>query len=55
MAATLGYYDAADGRSPNVTNYLYQYTLNLNKHKSLSSSTLPVNANARLLAVDLIA
>ena len=55
MAATLGYYDAVDGSSPNVTNYLYQYTLNLNKQKIVSSITLPLNANVEMLAVDLIA
>src|SRR5262249_19771540 len=30
VAAALGYYDAADGSSPAVTNYLYQYRFVLN-------------------------
>jgi hypothetical protein len=55
VAATLGYSDAADGSSLTVTNYLYQYTLNLNKQKTVSSITLPVNANVELLAVALLA
>ena len=54
VATALGYYDAADGSSPAVPNYLYQYTLNLNKHKTVSSITLPNNSNVVLLAIDLI-
>jgi beta-glucanase (GH16 family) len=55
VAATLAYYDAADGSSPAVPNYLYQYTLNLNKQKTVSSIALPNNVNVMILAIDLSA
>jgi regulation of enolase protein 1 (concanavalin A-like superfamily) len=53
VAAALGYYDAADGSSPAVTNYLYQYSLVLNNHKTVSGITLPNNGNVLVLAIDL--
>jgi len=54
IAATLGYFDAADGSSPAVPNYLYQYTLNLNNQKTVSSITVPSNGNVMLLAMNLL-
>jgi regulation of enolase protein 1 (concanavalin A-like superfamily) len=54
VAAAMGYYDAADGSTAPVPNYLYRYTLPLNRQKTVSSITLPNNANVVLLAIDLI-
>jgi hypothetical protein len=54
VAATLSYYDAADGSSPGVPNDLYRYTFALNKRKTVSSITLPMNSNVMILAVDLL-
>ena len=54
VAAALGYYDAADGSSPAVTNYLYRYTFTLNKRKTVSSITLPTNSDVMVLALDLL-
>jgi hypothetical protein len=53
VAASLSYYNAMDGSSPTVPNYLYQYSLVLNNHKTVSSITLPNNGNVMILAIDL--
>jgi beta-glucanase (GH16 family) len=52
-AAVLSYYDYQDGSTVPVTNYLYQYNLNLNNQKTVSSITLPGNGNVMILAIDL--
>jgi beta-glucanase (GH16 family) len=54
VAASLGYYDAGDGSTPGVPNYLYQYTFALNPQKTVLSITLPSNANVMLFALDLL-
>jgi beta-glucanase (GH16 family) len=54
VAAALGYYNAADGSSPGVPNYLYQYRFSINRQKTISSITLPNNGNVMILAIDLI-
>jgi hypothetical protein len=54
VGAALDYYNAADGSSPGVSNYLYRYTLALNRQKTVSSITLPVNANVVILGLDLL-
>jgi beta-glucanase (GH16 family) len=53
VAAQLSYYNAADGSSPAVANYLYQYSFALNNQKTVSSITLPANGNVTILAIDL--
>jgi regulation of enolase protein 1 (concanavalin A-like superfamily) len=54
VAASLGYFDAADGSTWNVSNYLYQYSFRLNNQKTVSSITLPSNGNVMLLAMNLL-
>jgi hypothetical protein len=54
VAATLGYYNSADGSSTSVTNYLYQYSFALNKQKTVQSITLPNNGNVMILAINLV-
>jgi hypothetical protein len=54
IAAALGYYNYADGSSPGVSNYLYQYTFALNNQKTVSSITLPNNPYVVVLAIDLL-
>jgi glycosidase len=54
IAAALSYYDAGDGSSPGVPNYLYRYTFTLNKQKTVSSITLPMDSNVMILALDLL-
>jgi beta-glucanase (GH16 family) len=52
-AAVLSYYDYADGSSPAVTNYLYQYSFALNNQKMIGSISMPNNGNVVILAIDL--
>jgi hypothetical protein len=54
VAASLAYFDAADGSSRYVENYLYQYRFTLNNQKTVSSITLPGNGNVMLLAMNLL-
>jgi beta-glucanase (GH16 family) len=55
VAAGMNYYDHADGSSPGVPTYLYQYTFALNNQKTVSSITLPGNGNVQILALNLLA
>jgi hypothetical protein len=54
VAASLPYFDAADGSSWNIPNYLYQYRFTLNNQKTVTSITLPSNGNVMLLALNLL-
>jgi beta-glucanase (GH16 family) len=53
VAASLSYYNAMDGSSVGVTNYVYQYRFVLNQQKAVSSILLPNNGNVLILAIDL--
>jgi hypothetical protein len=54
MAASLGYYNAADGSSPAVAIYLYQYSFALSSQKTVSTIMLPGNANVLLVGLALV-
>jgi regulation of enolase protein 1 (concanavalin A-like superfamily) len=53
VAASLPYFDSADGSSWGVANYVYQYRFALNNQKTVSNITLPSNGNVLILAIDL--
>jgi poly(hydroxyalkanoate) depolymerase family esterase len=54
VVVATGYSNSADGSSPEVPSYLYQYSFTLNKHKTISSITLPGNGNVMVLAMNLL-
>ena len=53
MAVTMAYRDKSNGAQDNRTFYLYGYTFAINAAKTVSSITLPNNANVVVLALTL--
>ena len=53
-AVTMAYRDLSNGTQDNRTFYLYGYTFALNSAKTVSSLTLPNQANVKVLAIDLL-
>ena len=50
----MAYRDESNGTKDNRTYYLYSYSFALNPAKTVSSITLPSNANVSVLAVTLM-
>ena len=53
-AITMAYRDLSNGTQDNRTFYLYGYSFALNSAKTVSSLTLPNQANIKVLAIDLL-
>ena len=53
-AVTMSYRDVSDGTKDSRTFYVYGYSFSLNATKTVSSITLPNDANVEVLAIDLL-
>jgi hypothetical protein len=50
----MSYTDKSDGTQMSGPCYLRQYSLRLDRSKTVASITLPVNSNVMILALDLV-